>query len=128
MSRNVNTSRRHWWEKTFIGDNFLGWELKNLTFNHGAYFSRGATPRPRSGAGTRGVTPHPRSGAATRGVTLRLRSRGAARRRYPKPLSPRPGATGRKSCPTPRCLRPRLATGRSNPTSKELWLRGPRRA
>ena len=36
----------------------------------------------------RGVTPHPRSGAA-------------AGRRYPMPLSPRPGAVARRSNPTP---------------------------
>ena len=60
---------------------------------------RGATLRPRSGAATRAVAPRPRSGAV-------------ARRSYPMPPSRRPGA----------------ATGRSNPTSKEPWLRGPRRA
>ena len=47
----------------------------------------------------RGGTPRPRSGAA-------------AGRSYPTPLSPRP----------------RVAVGRSNHTSKELWLRRRRRA
>ena len=48
---------------------------------------RGATLRPRSRAVTRGVTPHLRSGVE-------------AGRRYPTPLSPRPGATGWRSYPT----------------------------
>ena len=47
-----------------------------------------------------------------RGVTPRPRSVVAARRSYPTPLSPRP----------------RAAVGRTNPTSKEPWLRGRRRA
>ena len=47
-----------------------------------------------------------------RGATPRLRSGVAAGRSYPTPPCPRPG----------------VAAGRSNPTSKELWLRGHRRA
>ena len=98
---------------------------------------RGVTPRPRSGASAestrlqrrrnrqeelphvrihggrpRGDTQPARSGVATRGVTPRPRSGAEVETRYPTPLSPRPGAAG----------------GRSNPTSKEPWLRGRRRA
>ena len=98
---------------------------------------RGVTPRPRSGAAVestrlrrrrnsgeelalvrgqvgrpRGDTQHQKSGVATRGVTSRLRSGAVARRSYPTPLSPRPGAVA----------------GRTNPTSKETWLRGRKRA
>ena len=42
--------------------------------------------------------------------------------------SPRPGAAGRRSYPTPLSPRPRATAGRTNPTSKEPWLRGRRRA
>ena len=48
-----------------------------------------------------------------------------AERSYP---SPRSGVAAGRSYPTPLSLRPRAAAGRSNPTSKELWLRGRRRA
>ena len=40
-------------------------------------------------------------GQRPRGVTPHLRSGAAARRRYPTPLSPRPGAAGGRSNPTP---------------------------
>ena len=93
---------------------------------------RGVTPRPRSGAAAesirlrrhrnsreelprvrgqggrpRGDTQSPRSGAVMRGVTPRLRSGAEARRSYPTPLSPRPGAAARRSNP---CSRPGAAT------------------
>ena len=89
-----------------------------------------------------------------RGATLCPRSEGAAERRYPAsevkggdersyptsevrggsreeiPHAPslRTGATGRMSYPTPLSPRPRAAAERSNPTSKEPWLRGRRKA
>ena len=69
-------------------------------------------PASEIGGRLRGNTESPKSGVATRGVTPRSRSVAAARRSYPTPTSPRPGA----------------AAGRSYPTSKELWLRGRRRA
>ena len=40
-------------------------------------------------------------------------------------LRPRPGAVAGRSNPMPEA---RAAAGRTNPTSKELWLRGCRRA
>ena len=43
--------------------------------------------------------------------------RGGTVRRYPKPLSPRPGAAGGRSYPTPLSLRPGAAGGRSYPMS-----------
>ena len=60
-----------------------------------------------------------------RGVTPRLRSGAAAGRRYPTPLSPRPrAAVGRSN----RTTEAGAVAGRTNPTSKEPWLRGHRRA
>ena len=55
----------------------------------------------------RRVTPRPRSGAAAKSARLRPRLRGQGRR--PRGLKPR--------------RRPGAAAGRSNPTSKERWLR-----
>ena len=49
----------------------------------------------------------------------------AAGRRYPTPLSLRPGAAGGRNYPTPPCPRPGVVAGRTNPT---LWLHGHRRA
>ena len=77
----------------------------------------------------RGVPPRPRSGAAAKSTRLRRcrhrreelprvqdthvsEVRSGDGRSHPMPLSPRPGALA----------------GRTNPTSKERWLRGPRRA
>ena len=40
----------------------------------------------------------------------------------------RPGAAGQRSYPTPLSPRPRVVARRTNPTSKEPWLRGHRRA
>ena len=54
--------------------------------------------------------------------------RGGGREEIPHAPSLRPGAAGGRSYPTPPCPRPRVAAGRSNPRSKELWLRGRRRA
>ena len=62
---------------------------------------RGATPRPRLVGWPRGDTQRPRSGAVRKGVTPHPRSGAAAGRRYPMPLSPRPGAVARRSNPTP---------------------------
>ena len=108
-------------------------------------------PMPE-GRRPRGVTPRPRSGAAAESTRLRqhtngreelprVRSWGGNERSYPVsevrgggqeeiPHAPslRPGATGRRSYPTPLSPRPRAAAERSNPTSKEPWLRGRRRA
>ena len=99
---------------------------------------RGVTPRPRSGAvvempdcngaGTAKSYPSQRSGAATRGVTLPPRSRAAARRSYSTPPSLRPGAVASRSYLTPPSPRPRAMARRTNPTSKEPWLFGRRRA
>ena len=50
---------------------------------------------------------------------------GTAERSYP---SPRSGAAAWRSYPTPPSPRPGAAAGRTNPTTKELWLRGHRRA
>ena len=107
---------------------------------------RGITPCPRAGAAAeecqtataqerpRGATPCPRSGAATRGVTPHPRSGVAGGRRYPKPLSLRPGAAGGRTNPTPwlrghrgpRGAIPRWRSGteavRRYPSSKEHWL------
>ena len=42
--------------------------------------------------------------------------------------SPRSGAVAGRSFPTPSRPRPEAAAGRTNPTSKERWLPGRRRA
>ena len=81
----------------------------------GGVLPRGDTQRPRSGAVTRGVNPRPRSGAV-------------AGRRYPTPLSRRPGAAGSRSYLMPPRPRPGAVARRTNPTSKEPWLDGHRRA
>ena len=67
--------------------------------------------------------------------------RDSGREEIPHAPSPRPGAVGGRSYPTPTRQRPRAAAGRSNPTpeargsgqrtnptSKEPWLCGRRRA
>ena len=92
-------------------------------------------PMPE-GRRPRGVTPRPRSGATAESARLRRRRnsreelprvrgrsgdersypasevRGGDERSYPMPPSPRPGAAAR----------------RTNPTSKQQWLRGRRKA
>ena len=104
---------------------------------------RGDTQRPRSGMVTRGATPRPHAreqGMAAGRSNPRPRP-GARREAIPHTPSPRPGATGGRSYPTPLSPRPRAAAGRSNrttearavagrsnPTSREPWLRGRRRA
>ena len=60
-------------------------------------------------------TPSPRPGAA-------------GRRSYPTPLNPRPGATGKRSYPTHPLPRTGAAARRSNPMSKEQCVGGCRRA
>ena len=79
---------------------------------------RGATPCPRSGGRPRGDTQRPRSGEARRGYPVSASEvRGGDGRGYPMPLSPRPGAAGRRiSYPTPLSPRPGAAAQRSNPT------------
>ena len=54
--------------------------------------------------------------------------RGSVREEIPHAPSLRPGWTGGRSYPTPLSPRPRAAVGKSNPMSKEPWLRGHRRA
>ena len=67
--------------------------------------------------------------------------RGDGREEIPPAPSPKPGVTGRRSYPMPLSPRPRVVVGRSNctteargggrrtnPKSKEHWLRGCRRA
>ena len=105
-------------------------------------------PMPE-GRRPRGVTPCPRSGATAESARLRRRRngreelprvRGQSRdeRSYPTsevrggsreelPHAPIPEARGGGGGPTPR-LRPGVAASRTNPTSKEQWLRGHRRA
>ena len=69
----------------------------------------------------RGVTPRPRSGAAAERARLQ-------RRRNGREELPRVRGQGRQlGGPIPR-LRPEAAAGRSNPTSKEWWVRRRRRA
>ena len=73
---------------------------------------RGATLHPGQEGRLRGDTQSPRSGEVRRGVAPRPRSGAAGGRSYPTPLSPRPGAVA----------------GKTNPTSKEPWLHGCRKA
>ena len=54
--------------------------------------------------------------------------RGGGREELPHAPSPRPGAMGGRSYPTPLSPKPRAAAGRSNRRSKEPRLRGRRRA
>ena len=54
--------------------------------------------------------------------------RGGGREEIPHGPSPRPGATGGRSYPTPLSPRPRAAARSTNPMSKEPWLCGHRRA
>ena len=90
-------------------------------------------PMPK-GLRPRGVTPHPRSGAVAESTRLRrCRNgleelppvRGQGQRREELPLVQ--GQGRQPGGATPR-LRPGAVAGRTNPTSKEPWLRGCRRA
>ena len=95
-------------------------------------------PMPE-GRRPRGVTPRPRSGAAAESARLRWRRNGE--RSYPaseirggdersNPASEARGG-GRQElphAPTPPSRRPGAAAARTNPSSKEPWLRGRRRA
>ena len=54
--------------------------------------------------------------------------RGAAGRKYPMLLSPMPGAVDGRSYAMPLSPRPGVVARRANPTSKEPWLCGRRRA
>ena len=89
---------------------------------------RGDSQRRRSGAVMRGVTLCPRSGAATRGVTPRLRSGVVAGRRYPHAPKPEARHGGREQLPRTPMPEAGAVAGRTNPTSKELWLHKRRRA
>ena len=84
----------------------------------------------------RGVTPRPRSGAAAESTRLpqhrngreelpRVRGRSGDERSYP--VSEVRGG-GREEIPHAPSQRPGAVAGRSNPTSKERWLRWCRRA
>ena len=53
------------------------------------------------------------------------KARAAAGRRYPTPPGPRPWRWPGGATP---CPRPGVVAGRTNPTSKEPWQRGRRRA
>ena len=108
---------------------------------------RGATPHTRSGAEA-GRTPCPKGGGQEELPNVRgqgqqprvpdCNSAGTAERRYPtsevracgreeipNAPSPRPGTAAGRSNRRPEV---RGGGGRTNPTSKELWLRGRRRA
>ena len=94
----------------------------------------------------RGVTPCPRSGAAAKSARLRrcrnsreelpklaagrsytaseVRGSGQEELPHVRGQGPQPGGP----TPTPPHPRPGAAAGRTNPTSKEPWLRGHRKA
>ena len=69
----------------------------------------------------RGVTPHPRSGAAAESARLQWHRNGQEE----LPHIQGQGQQPRGATPRPR---PGAAAGRSNPTSKEQWLRRRRSA
>ena len=71
----------------------------------------------------RGVTPRPRSGAAAESARLQWRRNG--REELPK-TKVRGGSW--EELPHAPHRRPGMAAGRTNPTSKEWWLRRCRRA
>ena len=92
-------------------------------------------PMPE-GRRPRGVTPRPRSGAAAQSTRLRqrrngqeelpqVRGQGGDERRYPA-SEVRGG--GREEIPHAPSQRPGAVAGRTNPTSKEPWLCGRKRA
>ena len=83
----------------------------------------GATPRPRSGAAAKRSYPASEVGAAAKRSYPASKARGGSQEDLPyaRGQGQRPGG------PTP-CLRPGPLAGRSNPTSKERWLRGRRTA
>ena len=105
----------------------------------------GATPRPRSeGMAERRYPVSEVSGGDERSYPL-SEVRGGDREEIPHAPSPRPGVMGAGwgggATPRPHargqgqwpggttpCLRPGVVAGRTNPTSKEPWLRGRRRA
>ena len=80
---------------------------------------RGATPHLRSGwaAERRYPASEVRGGDERSDPTSEVG--GAAKRRYPTPLSPRPGVMGGRSYPMPPCPRPGEVARRTNSTSKE---------
>ena len=95
-------------------------------------------PMPE-GRQPRGVTPRPRSGAAAESARLRrcrngreelLKSgvRSSGREDYPASEVRGGGAVAWRSYPMPLCKRPGAVARRTNPTSKERWLRGHKRA
>ena len=78
----------------------------------------------------RGATPRLRSGAATGRRYTKPQARGKGGGQEELPHGPKPKARGgrQEAYPRPPHPRPRAAARRSNPTSKELWLRRHRRA
>ena len=103
---------------------------------------KGVTPRPRSGAVAQSTRLQRRrnsreelpcirgrgGGRRPRGDTQRLRPGAAAGSRYPTPQARGQGRQVGGATPRPPCPRPGAVAGRTNPTSKEPWLRGCRRA
>ena len=89
---------------------------------------RGATLRPRSGGAAERKYP----ASEVRGCDERSypvsEVRGGGREGIPHAPSLRPVVACGGSYPTPLSPRPRAAAKRSNPSSKEPWLRGRRRA
>ena len=81
---------------------------------------RGATQRPRSGAEA-GKTPHPRSGAAADSARLRRRRNSQEELPHIRGQGRWPGG----ATPHPRSG---AVAERSNPTSREQWLRQHRSA
>ena len=105
---------------------------------------RGATPHPRSpGAAERRYpvsevrdgcqeelphAPMPKARGSGREEQPTSEARGSDERSYPASEVRGGGREELPHAPTPPRRRPRAAAGRSNPTSKELWLHGRRRA
>ena len=89
-------------QRSLVG--YSSWGHKELDMTERLHFLKGQTAKAQEPP--RGATPRPRSGAAAGS--------------YPMPPSPRPGQ--QPGGATPRS-RPGAAARRTNPTSKELWLR-----
>ena len=85
----------------------------------GREYQTATAERPRE------IIPRPRSGGAAERRYPASEVRGGDKRSYP--TSEVRGVTGR-NYPTPLSPRPGAVAGRTNPMSKEPWLRGRRRA
>ena len=86
---------------------------------------RGDTQNPRSGERPRGVIPCLRSGVAAEWSYPASEVRGGNKRSYP---ASKVRGGGREEIHHATSPRPRAVARRSNPPSKEPWLRGRRRA